>query len=168
MNARPSFRPLLTNTKLMLGVVTIAMLAACGPTSDQTKTTTSSASATPAATAPADTALTNGKAIFLTGRDMQGAKIVAQPAAMMPNCAACHHADGSGGVHLAGGATSADLRYKSLVTQQKPPYTIALLERAISRGVDNQGQPLNPVMPHWRLSARDLHDVSQYVVTQLK
>jgi mono/diheme cytochrome c family protein len=155
--------------QLVIGTLALVLLAACGPSSEQTKTTASdNTSATPVATAQADSALANGKAIFQTGRDLQGTKIVAQPPAMMPNCAACHHADGSGGVHLAGGATSADLRYKSLVTQQKPPYTIALLERAISHGVDNQGQPLNPVMPHWRLSARDLHDVSQYVLTQLK
>jgi hypothetical protein len=60
------------------------------------------------------------------------------------------------------------LRYKALVTDQKPPYTLALLERAISTGIDNTGEPLNPVMPHWKLSRRDLHDVAYYVLTKLK
>ena len=60
---------------------------------------------------------------------------------------------------------SAVLRHAALVTHQKPPYTLALLERAISKGIDNTGQPLNHVMPHWHLSARDLHDVAQYVLT---
>ena len=63
---------------------------------------------------------------------------------------------------------SADLRHAALVTQQKHPYTLALLERAISTGVDNDGERLNPVMPRWRLSQRDLHDVADYVLTQLK
>lgn len=129
------------------------------------------ASALPCAHAAAATTpspLANGKAIFTTGRDLQGRRIAAVPPAMMPNCAACHHADGSGGLHLPGGAVSADLRHAALVTNQKPPYTIALLERAISQGVDNQGQPLNRVMPRWHLSARDLHDVAQYVLTGLK
>jgi mono/diheme cytochrome c family protein len=112
--------------------------------------------------------LANGKAIFTTGRDLQGTRITAAPPALMPDCAACHRADGSGGVHLPGGAVSADLRHKALVTNQKPPYTLALLERAISKGVDNTGHPLNHVMPRWRLSARDLHDVAEYVLTELK
>jgi mono/diheme cytochrome c family protein len=168
MVSRYSFRLNLRRVTPILGIA-LVLLAACGPSSEQTKTTASeSTSASPVATAPADSALANGKAIFQTGRDLQGTKIVAQPAAMMPNCAACHRANGSGGLHLAGGATSADLRYNAMVTQQKPPYTMALLERAVSRGVDNAGHPLNPVMPRWRLSARDLHDVSQYVLTQLK
>lgn len=63
---------------------------------------------------------------------------------------------------------SADLRHAALVTNQQPPYTIALLERAISTGVDNQGHRLNAVMPHWKMTRRDLHDVAYYVLTQLK
>ncbi|BDE08205.1 hypothetical protein WPS_34810 [Vulcanimicrobium alpinum] len=63
---------------------------------------------------------------------------------------------------------SADLRHHALVTEQKPPYTVALLERAIAHGVDNTGHPLNRVMPRWRMSERDLHDVVVYVLTQLK
>ncbi len=113
-------------------------------------------------------AIANGRAIFQTGVDANGVQIVASPAALMTNCAACHHSDGSGGKHLPGGAVSADLRYKALVTEQIPPYTIALLERAISTGVDNQGHPLDPVMPRWKLSPADLHDVAEYVLTQLK
>jgi mono/diheme cytochrome c family protein len=122
---------------------------------------------TAAAAAPVSL-LANGKAIFLTGRDAQGTRISAVPPAMMPNCAACHRASGSGGMHLPGGAVSADLRHTALVTQQKPPYTLSLLERAISKGVDNTGQPLNRVMPRWHLTARDLHDVADYVLTALK
>jgi len=87
---------------------------------------------------------------------------------LRPSCAACHLPNGAGGVHLPGGAVSADLRHKALVTDQKHPYTLALLERAISTGVDNEGKPLNPVMPRWRMSSRDLHDVAQYVLMQLK
>ncbi len=54
------------------------------------------------------------------------------------------------------------------MNDQKRPYTIALLERAISTGVDNEGQPLDPVMPRWQMSKRDLHDVAGYVLTELK
>ncbi len=77
-------------------------------------------------------------------------------------------ANGAGGRHFADGAISADLRHAALVTQQQHPYTISLLERAISTGVDNEGKSLDAVMPRWHLSQRDLHDVAQYVFTQLK
>jgi mono/diheme cytochrome c family protein len=112
--------------------------------------------------------LANGKSIYQTGRDVGGAQIAAQHPPLYANCAACHHANGSGGMHLPGGAVSADLRYKALVTGQKKPYTQALLERAISTGIDNNGEALNPVMPRWKLSPRDLHDVAYYLRTQLK
>jgi mono/diheme cytochrome c family protein len=111
--------------------------------------------------------LANGKAIFQTGRDLAGKPIGAVPRPMMPTCAGCHRANGSGGVHLPGGAVSADLRHAALI-KLRPPYTPALLERAISTGIDSQGQKLSPVMPRWRLSKTDLHDVAQYVWTQLK
>jgi hypothetical protein len=45
---------------------------------------------------------------------------------------------------------------------------MALLERAISTGIDNDGEKLDRVMPRWKMSARDLHDVAQYVLTKLK
>jgi mono/diheme cytochrome c family protein len=110
----------------------------------------------------------NGRSIFLTGKDVDGVQITAAAAPLRPYCAACHGANGAGGVHLPGGAVSADLRHRALVTQQRHPYTLALLERAISTGVDNDGKPLDPMMPRWELSARDLHDVASYVLTQLK
>ncbi len=118
-----------------------------------------------AAVANATSPMANGRAIFLTGRDLAGRPIGAQRAPMRSSCAACHRADGSGGVHLPGGAVSADLRHAALVTHQKHPYTLALLERAISTGVDNEGKTLHPMMPHWRLSKTDLHDVAAYVQT---
>jgi mono/diheme cytochrome c family protein len=130
------------------------VLTACSSAPQQTAT----------ATPPPDAGLVNGQAIFQTGIDASGTHIAAVPPALMPDCAACHKADGSGGVHLPGGAVSADLRHAALVTNQQPPYTLPLLERAIARGVDNQGAKLNPVMPRWRLSARDLHDVAAYVL----
>jgi mono/diheme cytochrome c family protein len=121
-----------------------------------------------AATPAADAGPANGAAIFQTGIDSAGSHITAVSPPLMPSCAACHHADGSGGVHLPGGAVSADLRHAALVTNQQPPYTVPLLERAISRGIDNQGQHLSPVMPRWKLSPSDLHDVAEYVSTALK
>jgi mono/diheme cytochrome c family protein len=118
--------------------------------------------------AHASSRIANGRAIFQTGRDLNGVQIAASPPALRPYCAACHHANGRGGEEMPDGAVSADLRHAALVTNQKPPYTLALLERAISTGIDNQGKKLDPAMPRWKLSKRDLHDVAEYVLTQLK
>jgi len=112
--------------------------------------------------------LANGKSIFLTGRDFDGVQIQAKSPPLFNNCEACHLADGSGGRHFSDGAVSADLRYRALVTQQKHPYTMPTLERAISTGIDNEGKPLDHVMPHWQLSPRDLHDIAEYVRLKLK
>ncbi|HET7814695.1 MAG TPA: c-type cytochrome [Candidatus Baltobacteraceae bacterium] len=114
---------------------------------------------------PTGAPMSNGQAIFQTGRDLTGHQISSVPPPMRPSCAACHNANGSGGVHLPGGAVSADLRYDALVNGQKTPYTLALLQRAITTGIDNQGQKLSPVMPRWKMSPKDLHDVAQYVLT---
>lgn len=118
--------------------------------------------------APAYSPSANGRSIFQTGKDLDGVQIVARPAAMFPSCEACHRVDGSGGKKFADGAVSADLRHHALVVEQKDPYTLALLERAISTGVDNEGQQLDKVMPRWHLSKRDLHDVAAYVLDDVK
>lgn len=119
--------------------------------------------------APRDAgSIANGRLIFQTGYDASGREIRASPPPLRTFCAACHRPDGAGGIHLPRGAVSADLRHRALVTNQHPPYTLALLERAISTGIDNAGEKLNPVMPRWRMSKRDLHDVAEYVLTQLK
>ncbi|MGH7707051.1 MAG: c-type cytochrome, partial [Vulcanimicrobiaceae bacterium] len=85
---------------------------------------------------PTPAAIANGRSIFQTGKDASGGQIVAAQPPLHANCAACHQPDGSGGRQLPGGVVSADLRYAALVTKQKHPYTPALLERAISTGID--------------------------------
>ncbi|MDQ2991496.1 MAG: cytochrome c [Candidatus Eremiobacteraeota bacterium] len=121
----------------------------------------------PSAPPSADAALANGRAIFRTGKDADGVRIAAATPPLFGNCAACHGSSGAGGMHLPG-AVSADLRYKALVADPKVPYTIDTVERAIATGIDNNGAKLNPIMPRWKLSKRDLHDVAYYVLTELK
>jgi hypothetical protein len=111
----------------------------------------------------------NGRSIFMSGVDLAGHRISAFPKPLHPACADCHLPSGTGGLHFAEAhAVSADLRHKALVLDQKHPYTVALLERAISTGIDNEGEKLNPVMPRWKMSQKDLHDVAQYVYNRLK
>jgi mono/diheme cytochrome c family protein len=148
---------------------TLVLAASCLVAFACAKSTVSVSSSPPAGSkagaATGWNALANGRAIFQTGRDLDGVQIVASPAPPFNRCAACHRADGSGGKRLADGAVSADVRRRALVAGQKHPYTLPLLERAISTGIDNDGQKLDPVMPRWKLSPRDLHDVAQYVLT---
>jgi mono/diheme cytochrome c family protein len=146
---------------MAVAYATCVLLASCGRQQVNISQSASRSST-------AYTSLANGRSIFQTGRDLGGTQIIAQSRPMFNQCSACHRADGSGGKHLAGGEVSADLRYQALVTGQRHPYDLRLLERAISTGVDNEGDKLDPVMPRWRLSQRDLHDVAEYVLTQLK
>ncbi|MEO6991181.1 MAG: cytochrome c [Candidatus Baltobacteraceae bacterium] len=126
----------------------------------------STATPSPAATPnSAVSLLANGRSIFQTGKDLAGVQIGARTKPLFPTCVACHGPNGAGNKHLKGGAVSADLRRAALVGAQKHPYTIALLERAISRGIDNEGKTLDPVMPRWELSKRDLRAVAEYVAT---
>lgn len=125
------------------------------------------ASPSPAPSAAVD-AYVNGQTIFMTGRDLAGHKITASPPPMRPACVECHRANGSGGMNFPGGVISADLRHHALVNEQKHPYTVALLMRAISTGTDNEGQKLSPVMPRWKMSQQDLRDVATYVYYKLK
>ena|ERR1017187_7002667 len=155
---------MLMSTKLLLSTIVFGLLAAA--CSNEQHAARQETTPTSIAAAP-DSGLANGQAIFQTGKDSGGAQIIAMPPSLFPNCAACHRSDGAGGVHLPGGAISADLRHSAIVLQQKHPYTLALLERAISTGVDNQDQPLNPVMPRWQLSRQDLHDIAFYVLVGL-
>jgi mono/diheme cytochrome c family protein len=140
------------------------LLAYCGCSQAKTASGNGAPTAAPAQASPLD----NGRSIFQTGKDVDGVAIVAAKRPLKPYCAVCHGTNGAGGKHFADGAVSADLRHKALVTDQTHPYTLALLERAISTGIDNDGKPLDRVMPHWRLSKRDLHDVALYVFTQLR
>lgn len=149
-------------------ILAITVLAGAGCAGGSHGSGQASRPASSSRSARAAGAIANGKSIFLSGTDLQGHRITATPPALYPSCADCHRPNGAGGMHLPGGAVSADLRHNALVTRQHPPYTVGLLERAISTGVDNTGQPLDKVMPRWNISKRDLHDVALYVYTQLK
>lgn len=139
-------------------VLTALAFAACASTKP---------AASPAPSQAPD-AYANGRSIFTTGRDIAGHRITASPPPLRTSCMQCHRANGSGGVHLPGGAVSADLRHDALTREQDHPYTIALLERAISRGIDNDGDKLSPVMPRWQMSQADLRDVATYVYRKLR
>ena len=45
------------------------------------------------------------------------------------------------------------------------PYTEEPLRRAITRGIDPAGEPLDEQMPRWRMSERDLDDLVEFIKT---
>jgi cytochrome c oxidase subunit 2 len=81
----------------------------------------------------------------------------------------CHGPHGRGGIPvLRGTAIPPDIRYEALTTEAQdqgqgkmthPPYTDALIRRAITKGIDPAGQPLDWTMPRWQMGQEDLDDL---------
>lgn len=122
----------------------------------------------------------NGERIYYTGISDRTGPI---PAAGGPmwlgmrggGCVACHGVRGWGGVPvMMGGAIPPDIRYEALIAEahhegeaarEHPPYTDALLKRALTEGLDPAGNPLDWTMPRWRMSAEDLDDLVTFLKT---
>lgn len=49
--------------------------------------------------------------------------------------------------------------------QEHPPYTEETLKRAITRGLDPAGEPLDDLMPRWSISEADLNDLVAFLKT---
>ena len=79
------------------------------------------------------------------------------------NCAACHGANGAGGLNI-GSATSADLRSPDLETTYNN--SDALISRAILTGKDQSNQDLDPVMP--RFQGKLTQDQVTQIISYLK
>ena len=79
-------------------------------------------------------------------------------------CGACHGPDAKGGVKL-GDATSADIRWQAIGPLYHNDPT--LVTRAITQGLDQDGQQLDDVMPRWgtRLTAAQVQDLVAYLQT---
>ncbi len=48
--------------------------------------------------------------------------------------------------------------------EEHPPYTEETLKRAIIRGIDPAGEPLDESMPRWRMSEQDLDDLVDFIM----
>ena len=49
--------------------------------------------------------------------------------------------------------------------EEHPPYTKETLKRAITRGINPAGEPLDELMPRWRMSEQDLGDLVEFIMT---
>ncbi|MBI2844737.1 MAG: cytochrome c [Armatimonadetes bacterium] len=121
----------------------------------------------------------NGQRIYYTATSRSGEPIAftgGPPWLYMHggSCVDCHGPDGRGGYLVPMTSQMApDIRYSTLTSErheegeemEHPPYTKALTRRAITRGLDPAGQPLDPAMPRWRMSEGDIDDLVDYLKT---
>jgi mono/diheme cytochrome c family protein len=128
---------------------------------------------------PAESA-SNGERIYFTATNQAGEPITFRggPAWMQMHggsCVNCHGPEGRGGirVHMTD-AVAPDIRYTMLTSAEHdehdtdeghPPYTDALIRRAITEGLDSAGKSLDPAMPRWSMSPGDLDDLVAYLKT---
>ena len=49
--------------------------------------------------------------------------------------------------------------------EEHPPYAEDTLKRAVTRGINPAGEPLDEAMPRWRMSERDLDDLVEFIKT---
>lgn len=93
-------------------------------------------------------------------------------------CVNCHGAEGRGGrvTMMMWRFDVPDITWDNLTQEEHheekpgeeeheehPPYTEETLRRAITWGIDPAGEPLDELMPRWRLSERDLNDLVDFI-----
>lgn len=116
-----------------------------------------------------------GKRLYLEGTGAGGAEIFVRigPAdTPMPSsvgsCAGCHGSDGRGGRE--GGLRPPDITWRHLTTpheqgrdRRRPGYNAATFARALTEGLDPAGRRLNPAMPRFVMSQRDMANLTAYI-----
>ncbi len=95
-------------------------------------------------------------------------------------CVSCHGPEGRGGrvTMMMWSFNVPDITWDNLTQdepheeepgqdehEEHPPYTGETLRRAITRGIDPGGEPLDEEMPRWRMSERDLDDLVEFIMT---
>jgi len=122
-----------------------------------------------------------GERLFLTGRGANGAAIprsIRSMAGMMVSgggCADCHGPDGRGRTvgAMMGSFETPDIRWSTLVssggTHSSEEGHVAFDEttfaRALRDGADPEGTRLDPPMPRWQVTDREVRDLIAYLKT---
>jgi len=122
----------------------------------------------------------NGERIYYSGVSERTGPIPFQGGPMWlrmhgGGCVSCHGVAGKGGVPvMMGTSIPADIRYKALTGEEHHkegekeehlPYTDELIRRAITKGLDPAGKPLDRTMPRWDMKKEDLDDVIKHLKT---
>jgi cytochrome c oxidase subunit 2 len=119
----------------------------------------------------------NGETIYFTGVNDRGQRIPFTGGPMWLSrhgggCASCHGPDGRGGAPvMMGTEIPPDIRYHHLIEEEHeeeeahPPYTDETIKRAITEGVEPDGETMDLTMPRWQMSERDLNDLLEFLKT---
>lgn len=123
----------------------------------------------------------NGEQIYITGTSRRGTTItpVMQPGmgrmrGSRLTCASCHGSDGRGGeVQMVMRVVEVpDIRYETLTgddhgedEHEHEPYTEETIRRAITEGVDPDGEPFDWPMPRWSMADEDIDDLVEFLRT---
>jgi cytochrome c oxidase subunit 2 len=119
----------------------------------------------------------NGERIFFTGISERTGRIEIREGPLWlrthgGGCVICHGSRGRGGINVMDSAVSADIRYRSLTSADHDHkgekgghslYNDELLKRAITEGLNAEGEPLHWTMPRWVMDERDLDDLINYL-----
>ncbi len=127
----------------------------------------------PAIQRPGNTPAAKGEWIFRTGTDLQGGVIPSSGGMMMrQSCADCHGINGQGLVTPMFASPNITYRNLSNPSGMLEPdgshghtYTDALIKRAITEGIDAEGNSLSWIMPRWNMTDQELDDLLAYLKT---
>lgn len=120
-----------------------------------------------------DPSVANGAHIYFTATDSSGRPIPYRGGMMMlMACANCHGPDGHGlrtMMFISPNITYANLTNPEGMVEadgrRVPPYDDNTIKRAITRGVNSEGNPLDWPMPLWQMSDSDLDDLIAFLKT---
>lgn len=123
---------------------------------------------------PPNTAEGRGEWIFRTGTDLTTGQPIPRTGGMMmaTGCAACHGTNGQG--LRTPMFVSPNVAYRNLTDpagmlepdgSRGPTYTEAQIKRAITQGIDAEGQPLAWPMPRWQMTDQEMNDLLAYLKT---
>jgi len=119
----------------------------------------------------------NGEQIYFTGTSSKGVVTATGGPFWFQmhdgGCVVCHGPAGRGGEVFMMGTrfTAPNITYKTLTgegrgaegEEEHRPYTDALIKRAITRGLNPDGEQLSDNMPRWQMSDEELDDIIAYL-----
>jgi len=118
----------------------------------------------------------NGEMLYYTGASRRGTKMVPSEGGPMwlymhgGSCVNCHGEDGRGGEVMMCTEEAPDIRYSVLTSgmvhdgEKEEPYTSdEQIKRAITQGINQEGEELDPCMPRWNMTQEDLNDLISYL-----
>ncbi len=125
----------------------------------------------------------NGERIYFTAESSSGEPITSAGGIRMMHpiaCVNCHGPEGRGGrvSMMMAYFDAPNITWDNLTQEEHheekangeeheehPPYTEETLKRAITRGIDPASEPLDELMPRWRMWELDLDDLVEFIKT---